>query len=141
MFRNVIVAGNSQENAIKINVIGGERGDQGEKGPQGDPGVSIASLYKQNGNLYIELTNGQVIDAGELPTEDLTVQYVGEMDGTNQTYAISPAVDPNEVKFVLINGVVYTSGYNLTQSSITFSFDNDLIPSGRLELAIFEGAS
>lgn len=141
MFRNVIVAGNSEENAIKINVLGNERGRQGAKGEQGDPGVSISSLYKQNGNLYIQLSNGQVIDAGELPTEDLTVQYVGEMDGVNQTYSISPAVDPNEVKFVLINGVVYTSGYNLTQSSITFSFDNDLIPSGRLELAIFEGAS
>lgn len=141
MIRNVIFAGNSAENAINVNVISSDRGEQGEQGEQGDPGVSIVRLYKQNYHLFIELSDGSILDAGELPFEDLRVQYVGEMDGENQTYSISPTINPYEVKFVLINGVVYTDGYTLSSNSITFSFDEGLVPSGRLELAIFEGAS
>lgn len=138
MIRNVIFAGNSAEEAIRINVISNDRGETGEQGPQGDPGVSIVRLYKQANHLYMELSDGSVIDAGALPFEDLTIQYVGEMDGVNQTYSVSPEIDPYKVKFVLINGVVYTDGYTLSSNSITFAFDAGLIPSGRLEIVFAE---
>ena len=51
----------------------GEKGDQGEVGPQGpqgiqgEDGVGIESMLVDEGRLYITLTNGKLVDAGEIP--------------------------------------------------------------------------
>lgn len=139
MIGNIIVSGQDNPNTIDINVIGSSRGEPGEKGTQGDPGVGISNIQDQDGHLIVSLSNGQSVDAGEIPTEDMHFQYVGEMDGTNQTYAISPEVDPQKVKYICINGVIYPTGYILNSNNITFDFPSGLIPSGRLDLAVFGG--
>ena len=136
---NIIFAGSDNPNEIDISVISNQRGEQGEKGPQGDPGVGVSGLTNNNNHLVVTLSNGTTVDAGELPTEDIYFQYVGEMDGENNTYSISPAIDPDSVAYICINGVIYPTGYTLTTNSITFNFPEDLIPSGRLDLAIYGG--
>ena len=51
----------------------GEKGDQGEVGPQGpqgiqgEDGVGIESMLVDEGHLYVTLTNGKLVDAGEIP--------------------------------------------------------------------------
>lgn len=139
MIGNIIVSGQDNPNTIDINVIGSARGEQGEQGLPGEQGVGISNLQNEDGRLIVSLSNGQTVDAGEIPTEDMVFQYVGEMDGTNQTYAISPEIDPYKVRYICINGVVYPTGYTLTSNSITFNFPAGLIPSGRLDLAVFGG--
>lgn len=139
MIGNIIVSGQDEPNTIDINVIGSARGEEGAKGPQGDPGVSVSNIQKQNGHLIITLTNGRIVDAGELPTEDMYFQYVDEIDGVNQTYTIEPEVNPEDVKYVCINGVIYPTGYTLSSNSITFNFPAGLIPTGRIDLAVFGG--
>ena len=47
----------------------GEQGPRGKKGDQGEQGVSILSVViDDNKHLQVELSNGQVLDAGEVPT-------------------------------------------------------------------------
>ena len=52
----------------------GEKGEQGEVGPQGpqgiqgEDGVGVESMLVDEGHLYVTLTNGKLIDAGEIPT-------------------------------------------------------------------------
>ena len=51
----------------------GEKGEQGEVGPQGpqgiqgEDGVGIESMLVDEGHLYVTLTNGKLVDAGEIP--------------------------------------------------------------------------
>ena len=60
----------------------GEKGEQGEVGPQGpqgiqgEEGISVESMLIDEGHLYVTLTNGQLIDAGEIPVN-------GEGGGSN----------------------------------------------------------
>ena len=50
----------------------GEKGEQGEVGPQGpqgiqgEDGIGVESVLIDEGHLYVTLTNGQLIDAGEI---------------------------------------------------------------------------
>ena len=58
------------------NLVGpqGQKGEQGEVGPQGpqgiqgEDGVGIESMLVDEGHLYVTLTNGKLVDAGEIPT-------------------------------------------------------------------------
>ena len=52
----------------------GEKGEQGAKGDKGDQGIGVESMLIDEGHLYVTLTNGTLVDAGELP--------VGEGGGT-----------------------------------------------------------
>ena len=60
----------------------GEKGEQGEVGPQGpqgiqgEDGIGVESMLIDEGHLYVTLTNGQLIDAGEIPVN-------GEGGGSN----------------------------------------------------------
>jgi len=48
----------------------GERGIQGERGdmgPEGANGVSVQNVVIENNHLMVTLSNGQVLDAGEMP--------------------------------------------------------------------------
>ena len=60
----------------------GEKGEQGEVGPQGpqgiqgEEGIGVESMLIDEGHLYVTLTNGQLIDAGEIPVN-------GEGGGSN----------------------------------------------------------
>ena len=60
----------------------GEKGEQGEVGPQGpqgiqgEDGIGVESMLIDEGHLYVTLTNGQLIDAGEIPVS-------GEGGGSN----------------------------------------------------------
>lgn len=52
----------------------GEKGDKGDQGDKGEQGVGVESMLIDEGHLYVTLTNGQLVDAGEVP--------VGEGGGT-----------------------------------------------------------
>ena len=60
----------------------GEKGEQGEVGPQGpqgiqgEDGIGVESMLIDEGHLYVTLTNGQLVDAGEIPVN-------GEGGGSN----------------------------------------------------------
>ena len=60
----------------------GEKGEQGEVGPQGpqgiqgEDGIGVESMLIDEGHLYVTLTNGHLIDAGEIPVN-------GEGGGSN----------------------------------------------------------
>ena len=45
----------------------GEQGPEGPAGPQGEKGIGIENMGIEEGHLLIELTNGTILDAGELP--------------------------------------------------------------------------
>jgi hypothetical protein len=45
----------------------GEVGPQGPQGIQGEDGIGVESMLIDEGHLYVTLTNGQLIDAGEIP--------------------------------------------------------------------------
>ena len=47
----------------------GEQGPQGKRGFQGEQGIGVVGVtIDENHHLQVELTDGQVVDAGELPT-------------------------------------------------------------------------
>ena len=54
----------------------GPAGEQGPQGIQGEDGIGVESMLIDEGHLYVTLTNGQLIDAGEIPVN-------GEGGGSN----------------------------------------------------------
>lgn len=108
--------------------------------PQIPEGEGIVSVEVTNtGHLIITLGNGTQLDSGQLPTGVLKRQTVGTMDGTNVTYTINPAVDPDHVVYITINGVDYDSSnytINSAGNQITTNFAAPFIPEGKLELIL-----
>jgi hypothetical protein len=45
----------------------GEQGPAGEAGPQGEQGVGVQEVKIEENHLMVTLTDGQVLDAGEMP--------------------------------------------------------------------------
>ena len=72
---DVIIADGHTSAALKgKGMLKGDKGDKGDPGPQGPPGddgsdgIGIADVgQNQNHNLLITLTDGNVLNAGELP--------------------------------------------------------------------------
>lgn len=73
----IFTDGKSLQEKIDSNEIGsgiegapGPMGPQGPAGKDGEQGVSIKSVYIKNGHLMVELDNGQILDAGEMPVQE-----------------------------------------------------------------------
>ena len=45
----------------------GPQGERGDMGPEGANGVSVQNVVIENNHLMVTLSNGQVLDAGEMP--------------------------------------------------------------------------
>ena len=81
-------------------------------------------------------------DRGEqgVPGKSLEIMTVGIMNGYNKFFPLPEVVNPEDVAFALINGVVYTSDYYLDPggASITINFDNDKPPKGVLQIGVMK---
>lgn len=111
----------------------------GELFTEEDAANGIASIKIENAHLIITLADGTKYDSGFLPHGYIKRQTVTEMDGSTQTFAIEPAVNPEDVTYITINGVDYNNEYytvNSAGNSITTLFPEDAIPTGKLELIL-----
>lgn len=106
-----------------------------DRGPQGDQGVSVTNVAADaNGDLITTLSDGTTINGGELPMALSQRIYVGEMNGTQATYNLPDTIDETKVAYILINGVIYTSDYSITSTTVTIELDE--LPTGKLEVVL-----
>lgn len=99
-------------------------------------GVSITSAYISNNNhLMIVMSSGVEVDAGEIPVGALEVVDTITLDGTSKTYTMTADVPQDEVAYILINGLVNTNGYTISNTSPrTITLDLTEVPTGTLEI-------
>lgn len=124
---------------INVHVDSNERGPQGVKGDTGAQGVGIDSMSINNGRLIVYLTNGQAVNAGELPKIEPGF-YTWESDGVTTQFVINPAIDPRSASYILLNGLVYTDNFSISGLGDTLTLEfTDGIPTGKLQLVINGG--
>lgn len=114
----------------------GEKGDTGDTGEKGDTGVSVVDVYVEDDHLITKLSDGQKVDAGELPKVITRRAAVVVLDGTTRTLALDAAISPDRVSHILINGVTYTEGFTIADGAITLGFADKDIPVGKLEIFV-----
>ena len=117
----------------------GLKGDQGEQGERGEQGYSVsrATISELDEHLRLYLTDGTEIDAGELPKRVAQIAATYTLDGTTKVFELDTTkVNPDYVAAVIINGVAYIDGWNITDGKITLECDNDKIPSGTMQVIV-----
>jgi hypothetical protein len=93
----------------------GPEGLKGETGDQGEQGISVESVAIENNHLMVTLSNGEVLDAGEMPA--------GSGGGGADTSALEAELAETKQKLLdLTYGVEYEWIYYDVQDTIT----NDL---------------
>ena len=132
-------------NEIHVCVSEGERGPQGlqgEKGEQGERGergysVSGATIRQLDEHLVLTLQDGTKIDAGELPKRVAQVAATYMLDGVTKVFTLDTSkVNPDYVCCLIINGVTYLEGWNITDNKLALEFDSDKIPSGTMYVVV-----
>lgn len=72
--------------------------------------------------------------------KSLEIQDVGTMNGVNKFFLLGQTVNPADVLFMVMNGVIYTEGYSIDPSgiSITLNLDDDKLPTGKLQIGVLK---
>lgn len=72
--------------------------------------------------------------------KSLKIMDVGTMDGKKKFFVLPEIVNPQDVSFALLNGVIYTSDYSIDPggATITLNFDNDKLPKGSLQIGVLK---
>ena len=95
----------------------------------------------QTGDTIIRQTvvSNERGEQGE-PGKSLKIMDVGNMNGRNKFFPLPEIVNPEDVSFILRNGVVYTSGYSIAPggAALTLNFDNDKLPQGILQIGVLK---
>lgn len=92
----------------------GEKGADGAEGPQGPQGISVESVAIEDNHLMVTLSDGNVLDAGELPAGS------GEGGGGGDTSALEAELADTKQRLLdLTYGVEYEWIYEFSQKNPT----------------------
>lgn len=72
--------------------------------------------------------------------KSLKIMDVGIMNGRNKFFPLPEIVDPADVSFIVMNGVIYTSDYSIAPggAAVQLNFDNDKLPQGILQIGVLK---
>lgn len=98
-------------------------------------GISIVTAeIDDNHHLIITLSNGDEVDAGEVPLNALEVAYTTTLDGTSNTITLPNDFDTSDISYLLINGSTLTDGWTISGNILTLPYPPGSVPSGKLEI-------
>lgn len=72
--------------------------------------------------------------------KSLKIMDVDTMNGKKKFFILPEIVNPQDVVFALLNGVIYTSDYSIDPggATLTLNFDNDKLPKGILQIGVLK---